>query len=171
MGIDISVIYNRLLSGSPGKLILCLSVVLPGLILLPGVSALANSEVEPQQARPKVGLALSGGGSRGAAHIGVLRELERQRIAIDYIAGTSVGSIIGGLYAAGMSIDEIEEVVVRSNLSDIFKDEPSRHDMAPRRKFDHRMFQLDKELGVKEGKIHLSSGLRQGQKLGLFLSK
>ncbi len=121
--------------------------------------------------RPKIGLALSGGGSRGAAHIGVLRELERQRIPIDYIAGTSVGAIIGGLYAAGMSVEEIEEVVVGSNLDEIFKDKQSRLDTAPRRKFDQKVFQLDKEMGIKDGRVHLPSGLRQGQKLEIFLSK
>jgi len=123
------------------------------------------------QERLKVGLALSGGGSRGAAHIGVLRELERWHVPVDYIAGTSVGSIIGGLYASGMSIDEIERVVVDSNLDEIFKDKQARKDMAPRRKFDHRIFQLDKEMGVKQGKIHLPTGFRQGQKLDLFLNK
>ena len=61
--------------------------------------------------RPKIGLVLSGGGARGLAHIGVLRELENKRIPIDYIAGTSMGSIIGGLYATGMSTDDLEWVV------------------------------------------------------------
>ena len=50
---------------------------------------------------PKIGLVLSGGGARGAAHIGVIKELERQRISVDYIAGTSIGAIIGGMYASG----------------------------------------------------------------------
>ena len=53
--------------------------------------------------RPRIGLALSGGGARGASHIGVLKVLERERIPIDYIAGTSMGSIVGGMYASGMS--------------------------------------------------------------------
>jgi NTE family protein len=126
--------------------------------------------------RLKIGLALSGGGSRGAAHIGVLKELERQRIPIDYIAGTSVGSIIGALYASGMDIGVIEEVITNSNIDEIFQDHQSRKDTSLRRKFDHRIFQLDKQIGVKKGKgdtggIHSPSGLKQGQKLTLFLDK
>ena len=59
------------------------------------------------KARPKVGLVLSGGGAKGAAHIGVLKYIEEAGIPIDYIAGTSMGSIVGGLYALGYSSDEI----------------------------------------------------------------
>ena len=126
--------------------------------------------------RMKVGLVLSGGGSRGAAHIGVLKELERMRIPIDYIAGTSVGSIIGGLYASGMKVDEIEEVITQSGIEQIFEDHQDRKDISIRRKFDDRVFQLDKELGIKENedgkkKIILPSGLKAGQKLSLFLDK
>jgi len=126
--------------------------------------------------RVKVGLVLSGGGSRGAAHIGVLKELERMRIPIDYIAGTSVGSIIGGLYASGMEVDEIEEVITQSGIEQIFEDQQDRKDISIRRKFDDRLFQLDKELGIKKNedgkrKILLPSGLKAGQKLSLFLDK
>ena len=71
---------------------------------------------------PKIGLALGGGGARGLAHIGILKVLEREGIPIDAIAGTSMGGIVGGLYAAGKSIDEIEaEALKRGNISQIFK--------------------------------------------------
>jgi NTE family protein len=63
-----------------------------------------------QNKRPRVGLALSGGVARGNAHIGVLRVLEEHRIPIDYIAGTSAGSLVAAAYAAGMSVDEIAEI-------------------------------------------------------------
>jgi len=69
-------------------------------------------------ARPKVGLALSGGGARGAAHIGVLKILEEQRIPVDFIAGTSMGSIVGGLYASGMSAQELETLVTHIDWAD-----------------------------------------------------
>ena len=62
---------------------------------------------EQQIERPKIGLALSGGGARGAAHVGVFKLLEELQIPVDYIAGTSMGAVVGGLYASGMSSDEI----------------------------------------------------------------
>ena len=65
----------------------------------------ASTEKDVQKQRPKIGLALSGGGARGLAHIGVLRALEEQHIPIDYIAGTSAGALIGGMYASGMSVE------------------------------------------------------------------
>src|SRR5262245_28294818 len=58
--------------------------------------------------RPRVGLALGGGGARGGAHVGVLQALERMRVPIDFIAGTSMGAVIGGLYASGVPIERIE---------------------------------------------------------------
>ena len=61
--------------------------------------------------RPKVGLVLGGGGARGAAHVGVLKVLEREHIAIDYIAGTSMGAVVGALYASGNTAAEIEEIL------------------------------------------------------------
>src|SRR5690349_20711663 len=57
--------------------------------------------------RPRIGLVLSGGGARGLAHVGVLKVLERERVPIDVIAGTSMGAIIGGLYASGMSAEQL----------------------------------------------------------------
>ena len=69
--------------------------------------------------RPLVGLALGGGMARGCAHIGVLRELEKQDIPIDLIAGTSVGSLIGGAYAAGLSPDQIEKMALTISWNDL----------------------------------------------------
>jgi NTE family protein len=69
--------------------------------------------------RPVLGLALGGGMARGCAHVGVLRELERHQIPIDLIAGTSVGSLIGGAYAAGLSPDEIEQLALNISWSDL----------------------------------------------------
>jgi NTE family protein len=73
-------------------------------------TALADDGAQLQTTRrvPRIGLALGGGGARGAAHVGVLRVLEREGIHVDMIAGTSIGAIVGGLYCAGLSVDEIE---------------------------------------------------------------
>lgn len=121
--------------------------------------------------RPKVGLVLSGGGARGVAHIGVLKELERQRIPIDFITGTSMGSIVGGLYASGNSVEEIEEILGSIDWLDIFSDAPPRKDASLRRKFDDDLFQINRVLGFKDGKVKIPSGFIRGQKLQLLLDK
>ncbi|HOS98369.1 MAG TPA: patatin-like phospholipase family protein, partial [Deltaproteobacteria bacterium] len=80
--------------------------------------------------RPRVGVVLSGGGARGAAHVGVLRVLEEMRVPVDCIAGTSMGAIVGGLYAMGMPLDEIERITTQVDWQEIFTDEiPRRQEM------------------------------------------
>ena len=73
-----------------------------------------------------VGLVLSGGGSKGLAHIGVIKALEEHRVPIDYIGGTSMGAIVGGLYASGMTPNELEELVGSIDWADAFVDNPQR---------------------------------------------
>ncbi|MFH0868019.1 MAG: patatin-like phospholipase family protein [Candidatus Woesearchaeota archaeon] len=73
-------------------------------------------KAKKQESRPKVGIALSGGTVRGLSHIGVLRVLERENIPIDFIAGTSIGALIGALYASGIKIDDIEQIVKTTKL-------------------------------------------------------
>ena len=119
--------------------------------------------------RLKIGLALGGGGARGAAHIGVLRELERLRIPIDYIAGTSMGSIIGGLYATGMSPDEMEKKVKEIEWGSLFNDDPPRADQSYRRKQDDQIYLFGFSLGVKNGRLALPVGLIAGDKLSFLL--
>lgn len=87
--------------GKTGVIAAVLSVMLSSVLWSQGCYA-------ERPARLKVGLALGGGGTRGAAHVGVLRVLKQQGIPIDFIAGTSMGSVIGGFYAGGLSVDEIE---------------------------------------------------------------
>ena len=70
-------------------------------------------ELKQQQQRPKIGLVLSGGGAKGVAHIGVLKAMEEAGLTPDYITGTSMGSIMGGLYSIGYSADELSEIVSR----------------------------------------------------------
>lgn len=123
--------------------------------------------------RPKIGLALGGGGARGAAHIGVLRTLEQMEIPVDFIVGTSMGSIVGGLYAMGMSPDAIERTIDEIDWADIFQDEPRRQDRRFRRKQDDRTFLIKAKPGVieEERKVELVPALIQGQKLELALRK
>ena len=80
-----------------------------------GLSMMAQQENEGGKTRPKVGLVLGGGGAKGAAAIGILKELEREKIPVDYIAGTSIGAIIGGLYAQGYRADDLEKLFRSQN--------------------------------------------------------
>ncbi len=89
-----------------------------------------------QAQRPKIGLVLGGGGARGSAHVGVLKVLEELHIPIDYIAGNSMGAIVGGLYASGMTPEEIGRELQTIDWDDTFVDEPPRADRSYRRKLD-----------------------------------
>lgn len=80
-----------------------------------GLSMMAQQQNEGGKTRPKVGLVLGGGGAKGAAAIGILKELEREKIPVDYIAGTSIGAIIGGLYAQGYRADDLEKLFRSQN--------------------------------------------------------
>lgn len=119
--------------------------------------------------RPRVGLVLSGGGARGAAHIGVLRVIEELHVPIDAVAGTSMGSIIGGLYAAGLSPDEIQDAIEGVAWGEAFKDKPPRSNSSYRRKQDDRDYLVSLELGLHSDGFSYSRGLLQGQNLGLLL--
>ncbi len=121
---------------------------------------------EATLSRPKVGLVLSGGGARGAAHVGVIRALEEMRIPIDAVAGTSMGAVVGGLYAAGLSGAEIEYVFQRLDWQDLFRDRAPRRDLVYRRKQDDRSYLVRQALGVRSDEgVVLPIGLVQGQKI------
>jgi NTE family protein len=119
--------------------------------------------------RPTIGLALSGGGARGLAHIGALKVIEELGIPIDYIAGTSMGSVIGGLYAAGLSPGEIERAMLDMDWVDVFSDRPRRSEQSFRRRQDDRSDYLDFEIGLKNLRPVLPKGLISGQKLTLAI--
>jgi NTE family protein len=121
--------------------------------------------------RPRIGLVLGGGGARGAAHIGVLKALEELRIPIDAVAGTSVGAIIGGMYAAGMPVADIEREVLAIDWAEMFADDTIRPDLSFRRKEDDFDFLIEFGLGLNSGGVTLPRGLVQGQKTMLFFRK
>jgi NTE family protein len=132
----------------------------------------ADAQTDEQGAtrdRPRIGLALGGGGARGAAHIGVLKELERLRIPVHAIAGTSMGAIVGGLYASGMTPAELQELVESLDWADAFDDQTKRENRSFRRKQDDADFPIPLQLGVRDGSLQLPKGLIQGQKLSLIL--
>src|SRR6202047_2210668 len=115
--------------------------------------------------RPRICLVLSGGGARGMAHIGVLKILEELKVPIDCIAGTSMGAVVGGLYASGMTAAQIEATMRSLDWQEAFRDAPPRRDLAFRRKQDDRNFLVRLPLGLKHGRVLLPKGLIQGQKL------
>lgn len=130
----------------------------------PWVGAETPSSPAPLS-RPRICLVLSGGGGRGMAHIGVLKILEDLKIPIDCIAGTSMGAIVGGLYASGMTAHEIDATMRSLDWQEAFHDAPPRRELAFRRKQDDRNFLVRLPLGLKHGKILLPKGFIQGQKL------
>ncbi len=135
------------------------------------VLALSGTALGAEQARPKIGVVLSGGGARGAAHVGVLKVLDELRVPVDAIAGTSMGAVVGGLYASGMPPAEIEELIRSLNWQDSFQDRPPREELGFRRKQDDRNFLVRYALGVTEEGFVLPRGLIQGQKLEQVLRK
>ena len=104
-------------------------------------------------ARPRIGLVLSGGGARGIAHVGVLKTLEEARIPIDFVAGTSMGSIIGGLYASGMTPAELERRVLSLDWDAVLADRPPREELSLRRKADDLKLSLPIEFGMRDGTL------------------
>ncbi|KAA5843074.1 hypothetical protein C1Y35_10845 [Pseudomonas sp. GW456-L14] len=120
--------------------------------------------------RPKIGLVLSGGAARGLAHIGVLKALEEQGVKIDAIAGTSMGAVIGGLYASGYKIDELEKLALSIDWQQALSDAPPREDIPFRRKQDDRDFLVKQKLSFRDdGSLGLPLGVIQGQNLALLL--
>jgi NTE family protein len=127
--------------------------------------AAPSSTAPDLKTRPRVCLVLSGGGARGMAHIGVLKILEQMKVPIDCIAGTSMGAVVGGLYASGMTAAEIDAVIRSVDWQAAFRDSPPRRELAFRRKQDDQNFLVRLPLGLRHGKILLPKGLIQGQKL------
>ena len=118
-----------------------------------------------------IGLVLGGGGARGAAHIGVLKVLEREHIPIHAIAGTSIGAIVGSLYAAGYSPEEIEKIVGSIDWVDVFHDRTARADVPMRQKETDPGILANLEIGLANGRLSIPTTLVRGQKLGLLLRR
>jgi len=116
-----------------------------------------------------IGLVLGGGGARGAAHIGVLKVLEREHIPICKVAGTSMGAIVGGMYASGYSPEDIERILGQIDWKGVLSDDPPRERLSMRRKNEDLEFLLGYEVGYRNGRIVTPQGLIQGQKLLLLL--
>ncbi len=141
---------------------------LPILLMLLGVVLTAPAAGEPA---PRVGLVLGGGGARGLAHVGVLQVLEEQGVRVRAVAGTSMGSIIGGLYAAGYSPDEIERIALEIDWARMFSDHALRRASSMQRKQDDRLGLIGVSAGFADGKLKLPAGILSGQQISLLLQR
>jgi NTE family protein len=121
--------------------------------------------------RLKIGLALSGGGARGGAHVGILKALEELDVEIDYIAGTSMGAIIGGLYASGYSAEEIEHILIDTDWKKAMTDKPARKDRTMRKKELEYEFLIPYRIGFNKGKFQMPLGAIEGQHLDQLFHK
>ena len=144
------------------------------LLVLLAATAAGSAHAEPVPApattRPKVCLALSGGGARGAAHVGVIEAMEKLHIPIDCIAGTSMGAIVGGLYAAGMSAQDLASQMDRPSLQADMANSPPRSRLSYRDKEDELKYLLRVEFGYANDKFFLPQGIVNGNAPGRILN-
>lgn len=127
----------------------------------------AFQQVRTANDRPKIGLVLSGGGAKGMAHVGVIRAMEKAGIRPDYVVGTSMGSVVGGLYAMGYSSDELEQIIRSIDWDLIISNRVGFETVAFEEKEYYNRYLL--EFPIRNGKISLPSGLIEGQMLSEVL--
>ncbi len=156
--------------GLVGALLVALARTALGPDCAHAAQAAPSTPATPQH-RLRIGLVLSGGGARGAAHIGVLKMLAQMHIPIDAIAGTSMGAVIGGLYASGLSPDQIESLMNSVNWAEAFSELPPRRELSFRRKEEDRDFLVKLPLGIRGGKLRLPNGLIEGETLTRILRR
>ena len=140
-----------------------------GLVCL-GLGLGLGVQAQPQDgARTAQGVVvvLAGGGAKGFAHLALLRRLERDGVRIERLVGTSMGAVIGGLYASGLSIDEIERVMANLDPAKVALDQINRQELPLRAREYQRQYPVDVEFGLKSGQLSFARGLSDGQR---FLS-
>jgi NTE family protein len=127
--------------------------------------------VQAADSRPRVGLVLGGGGARGAAHIGVLEVLEKLRVPVDCVAGTSMGALVAGSYAAGLSPAVMRAELARANWVDMFQDNPEYSELNYRNKDLSKRFLPGSEIGLGSNGAQYQAGMVSGQKIKLFFNR
>ncbi|GEM73933.1 patatin-like phospholipase family protein [Vibrio sagamiensis] len=135
-----------------------------GAILTSHYSFAAVNSVDDEQ-RPKIAVVLAGGGAKGAAHIGVLKALEEMHIPVDIVTGTSMGAYVGGLYAVGMSADEIESFIYSVDWNSGYRDRVDRSQRRVRDKEYEDRYQVNTDLGLRFGEVRSPTGVVQGQNM------
>ncbi len=143
--------------------------------LMAGFGTSASAQIDKSKLfsrytkRPKIALVLSGGGAKGIAHVGVLKIIEKTGLQIDYITGTSMGSIVGGLYASGYTADMLEQLVLNMDWDAMLADEISRRSTSIEEKGDHDRYITSFQI-AKKG-IMLPTGFKRGQRLTTMMSQ
>lgn len=133
--------------------------------------ALCTAALATEPVRPRIGLVLGGGGARGAAHIGVLETLEKYRVPVDCVVGTSMGALVAGSWAAGMPPAKMREALAAADWNDMFLDNPEYSELSHRNKQVARQFLPGSESGVSGNGVHYQSSVVAGQKIKLFFNQ
>lgn len=153
-----------------------LLIVLSLFIFSPAAGLAQNAAPAPEEnavpkKRPRIGLVLSGGGARGFAHIGVIKVLEENHIPVDYIAGASMGALVGALYATGRTPAEMEQIVAALDWNKLLSGKPAFNELTYRRKEDRRNLPGAVILGGEKTNLRLPSSLNPGHEIGLVLDR
>lgn len=130
---------------------------------------LSNIVSSQENKQPKIGLVLSGGGAKGLAHVGVLKEIDKAGIQIDYIGGTSMGAIVGGLYATGYTAEQIEKLIIEANFNELLQDKTPRKDIPLFDKDHQEKYALT--LPIRKGNIGLPKAISGGQNVQNFFAE
>ena len=146
------------------------SLLLSCILLSTGVSIPQEAPKPAPAGRPKLGIVLEGGGALGLAHIGVLQWMEENRIPVSYVAGTSMGGLVGGIYATGRSPAEVKEITNTINWDDVLRGQTPFQDLSFRRKQDAHEVPNSLEFGLRKG-LQFPGGFNSGQQVTLILDR
>jgi NTE family protein len=140
-------------------------------LLVLGLLAALGAQAAEVPARPRIGLVLGGGGARGAAHVGVLEVLEKLHVPVDCIAGTSMGALVAGAYAAGLGPAAMRQALAKADWNDMFVDNPDYAEMSFRYKATLRNYLPGSETGITPDGMRYQPGVVSGQKIKLFFNQ
>src|SRR5271167_4241782 len=141
------------------------------LILVCITSTFGLSQNPPTtETRPKIGLVLQGGGALGLAHVGVITWLEEHHIPVAYVAGTSMGGLVGGVYATGHNAAEMRKIVSGIPWDEVMAGQTPFDDLSFRRKEDARDYPNSLEFGLRKG-LQFPEGFNSGQQVSLILDQ
>jgi NTE family protein len=164
-----AIYYTAMYSLKVVAFVLC-QFLITAVFFLPQVHSFSPTLSNETQ-RPKIALVLSGGGALGYAHIGVLKVLEELRVPVDCVVGTSMGALVGGGYAAGVSPERMQKIITKTDIGALFDDDPPRSDITQSIKRDDYKPLFDISLGFNNANIQLPFGTSAGYKFELFLKE